>query len=389
MKQNTAVMLNTDKLGGAERSLLLQLGMVKNTEMTFFIPKLSSESGSTELKQMITEKQLGRIVEFSFPEQIYSLSRSRSLFSIKAFKEAMSFFFGASPLAQLKEYDTVYLNGNKIAFLYFMSNLKSSFKAKVIWHLRDYYHSSALTDFVWEILTGIKRPEMEIVCNSHSVRESLKATPLARFPASVIYNPSGELKSDERIRSIETLGFVSMMAPWKGIHEILFFAWMYERELKELGVKSIKIYGDNLYKTSGEHVHYKEQLQRISKKFHSDLISFEGMKRPEEIFSQIDCLIHYSLSPEPFGRVLIEAYEAGVPVITTGLGGAGEILDHGRNGFKVCTYDRRDLFEKVRSLSVSNILRMNFVSRSKIKSAEIQKDISEGMNRVLALKDVS
>jgi len=44
---------------------------------------------------------------------------------------------------------------------------------------------------------------------------------------------------------------------------------------------------------------------------------------------------HASISPEPFGRVILEAMALGRPVIATNAGGAAEVVEHGRDGLLV------------------------------------------------------
>jgi len=46
----------------------------------------------------------------------------------------------------------------------------------------------------------------------------------------------------------------------------------------------------------------------------------------------VDAVIHPSIDPEPFGRTLVEAMLAGVPVIATDAGAASDILEAGRAG---------------------------------------------------------
>lgn len=377
--------MNTNKLGGAERSLLLQLGMVHNSEYTFFVPRLD---GQSSIKTFIESKNLGTYVEFDYPASLYSLSRSKILPGLALLFTVIRLMAGNGGM-NLNSFDQVYLNGNKVAFLFFLLNFKMKFKGKVTWHLRDYYHHSKAGAFVWKLLTNVKKDQLELVCNSHSVQRGLAISPWSEFNSRVVYNPSGTFEGERSIPEIKTLGFVSMMAPWKGVHEILFFSWLFEKELKQIGIEEIKIYGDRLYQTSGEHVHYKDELRALSEKFPSTLVRFEGLKDPKEIFGQIDCLIHYSLDAEPFGRVLIEAYEAGVPVITTGLGGAGEILESNVNGYKVHAYDRRDLFNKIKNLATNNVLRMRFITKSRNKAGQIQKDIAAEMEKVLSAREVS
>lgn len=48
--------------------------------------------------------------------------------------------------------------------------------------------------------------------------------------------------------------------------------------------------------------------------------------------SQLDVLLHCSLKPEPFGRVIIEGMAVGVPVIAAREGGVPEIITPGVNG---------------------------------------------------------
>ena len=52
-------------------------------------------------------------------------------------------------------------------------------------------------------------------------------------------------------------------------------------------------------------------------------------------YASCDLVVHTPRVPGPLGYSLIEAMHAGAPVITTAPGGAGEIIDHGRNGLLV------------------------------------------------------
>jgi glycosyltransferase involved in cell wall biosynthesis len=61
--------------------------------------------------------------------------------------------------------------------------------------------------------------------------------------------------------------------------------------------------------------------------------SFEGWVAPTNIFDQIDILVVPSIWREPFGRVCIEGFAAGVPVLASNIGGLATIVKDNRNGF--------------------------------------------------------
>lgn len=381
MKKNVAVMMNTDKLGGAERSLLLQLTMVNEHNFTFYIPNIN---GCRDIENYVRTQNLGSVTYYEFPKSVYSISRTNIVLSIFSFLDLLKYLFFIGPLGNIFQSDYVYLNGNKVAFLFFWINLLRGFRGKVIWHLRDYYYQSRIGDYIWRILLKNLGKKLTIVCNSFSVLSQLEGCPLEKYTKKVIYNPSGLSAINTKSIKFENIGFVSMLAPWKGVHEMVFFAWLYEEELRTIGIKKIAIYGDNLYETRGEHLNYKEDLKNMLNKFPSTLIKFEGMQSPEKIFSEIDCLVHYSLRPEPFGRVIVEAYDSFVPVITTGLGGAGELVENCKTGLKVIPYDRQDLFEKIQRFATDTKFKEATVSNAKEKALELQKEIKRSMQNIFA-----
>ncbi len=51
--------------------------------------------------------------------------------------------------------------------------------------------------------------------------------------------------------------------------------------------------------------------------------------------AEVDVVAHTSTSPEPFGRVLVEAMLARRPLIAAAEGGAAEIVSHGHDGVLV------------------------------------------------------
>lgn len=375
MKQ-IAIVMNTDRVGGAERSQILQFKAEANVQLTFFIPQVS---GSKDLEYFILENLNAKIQYYQYPSSVYQLSRAKKGISLSFIIASLSLLVKAD--LNLSSFDIVYLNGNKAAFYYFLSHLFKKNK-KIIWHLRDYFSESNLLKLVWNILILKYKKQIKFISNSISVANNLKSVFSSNIDYEVIYNPSGLIKNSQMKKKFETLGFVSMMAPWKGVHDVYFFAWFYESELKALGIKKIRLYGDNVYETKGDHSTYKNDLKKMIEKMPTDLIEFAGLKKPEAIYSEIDCLIHYSISPEPFGRVIVEAFANSVPVITTGLGGAGEIIENGVTGFKTILYDRQDLYEKIQMLKDENVREM-ITKNGLEKIICMEKEIDKKMQNIL------
>ena len=233
------------------------------------------------------------------------------------------------------------------------------------------------------MITQVNPKNLQIVCNSHSTLESLNNSPWANMHSTVIYNPSGLAQKPRTHHQIKTIGIVSMLAPWKGIHEVVLWAKLYEKELQKLGVEKIKFFGADIYFTTGHHTGYSKQLSSLADKLLPGLIAFEGNMEPADIFNNIDCLIHYSLEAEPFGRVIIEAFHHGVPVISTGLGGAAELIEDGISGIVNFKYDQHGLFEAIEKLVTDEDFRKDIIENAYLKSIEIEKNIKAEMQHIL------
>lgn len=382
-----AVIMNTNEVGGAERSMTFQLKSHMNNQLTFFIPTISL---SKQLENFLREAGFNQIQYYQYPLSIYSLSRKNFKPKFSTLNDVYKIIFDAGELSELANFDMVYLNGNKAAFLFFIKNRILNFKGKVIWHLRDYYFPSKLTNLLWRFLDNCKKENLSFICNSNSVKKSLSLSPWKDYPVEVIYNPVGEdFPKRDTTKTIKTIGFVSMMAPWKGVHEIVIWSKLFEQELKALGVSSIRIYGGDIYKTQGGHNDYGEQIKKLHHKFSSELLTFEGYKRPNEIFQEIDCLIHYSLSPEPFGRVILEAFDVGIPVISTCLGGSAELVQSHVTGMMVYPHDRRGLFLAVEQLIENKVKTFKLITGGLERSKVIQKDISYSMKKIFERGEAS
>lgn len=316
---NYHVFYNTNRLGGAERSLTdTLLALNPKCTISCYIPTLD---GATELKDFI-KGQLpnAEIVDFEISQSYYRTSRQKNI--VWQMLTALPGLFLS--LMYLRKFrfstdSTVWLNGNKVAVLVTLSLRLRSFKGRVFWHLRDYFPHSGLMSKILEYSRSLN---LKFIANSYSVRdELLKKQKVVCLP---LYNQPPAL--DTQARNFGgVIGLASMLAPWKGIHDVLWMLALIQKEVAVLGYHTVKIYGENIYQTSGEHHGYKDQLIKIAAKITAIKIEFCGLEKPDIIMRSIDVLIHSSIAPEPFGRVIVEAMASDVAVISTALGGANEL----------------------------------------------------------------
>jgi len=328
-----SIFFNTPRLGGAERSMGHQISLMPEFfEVTIFVPFFESEQEATTLKIFLQNcsKHFSKKVLihfFPYPDALYHVSRFGDLRKISEVLIGFQELQLELGKLNLEQYDILWCNGNKIAFpvLHFLDRRK--WKKKFVWHFRDYPEQSGLFKLIWKVFKRTQQ-NLHLVGNSNSVCLALQELQSKR-PIHRLYNPLGEnLKFRAWQNKKEyTLGFVSMLAPWKGLHLALQYCDEQWESLNKLGFSKIKIFGASIYHTKGAHTDYIKVIEKFVHRLRPYFqIEFEEHAGPQQIFEQIDVLFHSAIRPEPFGRVIMEAHWSGVPTITFGLGGAKELV---------------------------------------------------------------
>ena len=92
------------------------------------------------------------------------------------------------------------------------------------------------------------------------------------------------------------------------------------------------IAGAPLYGLASEH--YEAELRRLVSRFglESHVVMLGGVDDVSLVYASADVVIQPAIHPEGFGRVVVEAQLAGVPVAATGTGGTMELIDDGESG---------------------------------------------------------
>ncbi|NKF21893.1 glycosyltransferase family 4 protein [Solimonas marina] len=83
-------------------------------------------------------------------------------------------------------------------------------------------------------------------------------------------------------------------------------------------------------------------------------VEFLGRKSPTDFFSMIDILIVPSTWAEPLGRVVLEAYAHGVPVVASRIGGLADVVWEGETGVQfelTSTHSSKSLSDGIKRIA--------------------------------------
>jgi len=230
--------------------------------------------------------------------------------------------------------DMIHANNLHAAFASVPASVLS--RTKLIWHVRDvagpraayrlvgYFSSHAVAVSRWVrdyiVNNGTSADKVTVAYNGVAVTN--------RRPRATVHGQISRRSYGSKGAFV--FGNVGQFVPWK--NQMLFLAAA-EKVAHVLPKTRFVLVGDDI---SGRQESYKRQLQSfVSQRRMSGRVAFRGWHRREsDVYADIDCLVHVA-EEEPFGRVIIEAMAAGVPVIAVGRGGPAEIIEQGRTGILV------------------------------------------------------
>ena len=183
---------------------------------------------------------------------------------------------------------------------------------------------------------------------SHIPRGSVVYNGLDLSGFSSSANP-GQVREELGLAAADkVVGMVGRVEPWKG--QAYFIRAMLQAtrrfpDLKALVVGQVEPHA---------RVYYEELLQLVEELGLSDKVVFTGFRSDlPRLLRGLDLLVHSSVDPEPFGRVIIEGMAAGVPVIGMDAGAVPEIIEDGVSGVLVPPGDVEALANTVCSLLAS------------------------------------
>jgi glycosyltransferase involved in cell wall biosynthesis len=192
----------------------------------------------------------------------------------------------------------------------------------MIWHVRDRIEDDYLPRAAVLLVRRMSRHlATAVVANSRSTMRTLAAPSKPVVIYSVLPEVLSEVPPRQRMHGRPlTFGIVGRLAPWKGQDMFLrAFARAFPQGEERAAVVGGALFGED---------EYRQTLPRLAQSLGiAERVELRG-HRPDvwDELATIDVLVHASVTPEPFGQVVLEGMAAGVPVIAANAGGPAEIL---------------------------------------------------------------
>ncbi len=306
-------------------------------------------------------------------KNLYSYSAKPSINNFKLFLTTLpdliffiNGFLKILKIIKKKKIDLIHLNFEGFFLLGLL--IKFFFKIPIVIHYRStipynsFAHkiiSTLIVKYIAEFVIFISKTEKKKFFKIYPSRK------LCRF--ETIYNISeNKLLNSKKNYLSKNLVYVGNISFFKGVDRLLDVA----KHLTDTNLK-IKIYGE----TRGELKFEKLLKENINKLKLNNIKLMGRTKKAEKIIQNAFVVLRPSRWNDPWGRDVLDAFNAGVPCISTG--NYNDIIINKKNGFYVKNFDKIKVSELIKKLKKnkknyfkirSNIMRTkkNLLDKKKI-----------------------
>ncbi len=238
-----------------------------------------------------------------------------------------------------RSYDVLYANTLKAlmvgAVVSFLRNLP------LVYHLRDILSEAHFSRSNLRLAIFMaNRFAHAVIANSEATSQAFIDAGGRSSKVSVVYNgflPENYRPSAEAVTALRrelnlpdqayVVGHFSRLSPWKGQHVLIDAL----RSCPDNTV--VLLVGEALFGEEDYGERLKLQVEQLGL---GDRVQFLGFRSDvPTLMAACDLVTHTSTSPEPFGRVIVEAMLCGTPVIAAAAGGATELVETGKTGWLI------------------------------------------------------
>ncbi len=329
---------HTSRISGAEQSLLALLADIDRGR---FCPQVALPDDGPLARRVL---DMGIECHFvAMPRLRNTMNPFRLLRFILALRRS------ARELAALAERvgaDLVHSNSTIAHYCIAFSGFMRMAGIPIVWHVRDIVEPGI-------VAARLAIRAARIVAVSQAVRQKLQPTCGMADRWCVVHNgvdverfakADGTAFRDEigAGPGDPVIGMIAQMVPWKRHPDFIAAAQIVHSMLPSA---KFVILGDDLF---NDHPDYKRHLHRLGD---DPSITFAGYREDiESAIAGMDVVVLPS-EEEPFGRVLIEAGAASVPVVACDDAGPGEIVLDGKTGLLVPVGDIGSIAEAIVQLA--------------------------------------
>lgn len=178
-------------------------------------------------------------------------------------------------------------------------------------------------------------------------------------------------------KNIYTIGMIGRITPLKGHKFFIKSLLMVSKVMPNI---KVLIVGD----APENKVKFKEELKGLVNRLELDKnVEFVGeFGNIHQIMSRLDLLVLATIAPEAFGRVIIEAFASGVPVVATNVGGVLDVIEDGKDGILVPPQEPREMAEAILRVLKNDKLRFSLVKEAR-KTAQIKFNLDTMVEETL------
>ena len=340
MQGRILLIIGSAAIGGAEKQIV---NLAINLNKKSFSSKLLFLTGGGPLENVLLNNKIEyKIANFKKHSPFHNMIISIKLI-IKYFNQGFTIFYVFLPQAILFFGTLSRLTNRKLVIIY---GVRGSIFIKNSLLYRLYRRELSNADL--------------IICNSQFLQDEVATLKnIDRSKIQVIKNGidlnTKKLKRIERESDIHKVLVVANFKLYKG-HDLLLKAV----QLIDNTILHITFVG------SGEEL---ERIKIESAKINKHLFTFVGeLTQIQDLYAEYDFVLHPSKS-ESLSNAIIEALNAGLPVVCFNVGGNKELIENANNGYLVSPFDIEEFAAAIKAV-ISNDQHLNELSRNAAKKAK-------------------
>lgn len=313
------------KLGGAELSLT---DVAKSHRENCLVGLFADGP----FRQLLEQHHIP--VQVLATQQIKVTKDSSFIKSLSSISSIAPLIAKVAKLAQ--NYDLIYANTQKALVVGALASIFS--RRPLVYHLRDILspdHFSRTNRYI--AVTLANRFASLVITNSKATQTAFIEAGGRAELTEVVYNGfepayyniqeanSHQVRQQLGLDRQFLVGHFSRLSPWKGQHILLEALAECPTDVTALLV------GDALFGEQDYVQYLHEQVAELGLEKRVRFLGFRSDIVP--LMKACDLVAHTSTSPEPFGRVIIEAMLCGRPVVAAAAGGVVELVENGKTGW--------------------------------------------------------